>query len=186
MKKLLLGIALFAVALMPVSAEPLGKDKIKEVKPVASIDLNRYTGKWYEIARFPNWFQKHCVGNVVAEYQLLTEDKLKVINRCDKDDGKAEEEIGVAKTVGSTTKAKLKVSFSAAWMSWLPMVWGDYWIIALASDYSHAVVGVPGRKYLWILSREKTMKAEDYEKAVAQAAAQGFDVSKLVITKQAD
>ena len=186
MKRIALSLFLFSFLATAAGAQEGMKKKIKEVKPVATIDLNRYMGKWHEIARFPNWFQKHCISQVTAEYQLLTEDKVKVTNRCRKEDGQIETAVGMARPVGSGTKAKLKVSFSPAWMSWLPMVWGDYWIIALAPDYTYAVVGVPGRKYLWILSRENGMKKEVYEQAVQAAAAQGFDVSKLVMTKQAD
>jgi len=80
--------------------------------------------------------------------------------------------------------SKLKVRFAPAWLSWLPAVWGDYWIIELAPDYSYSVVGTPDRKYLWILSRTPQMDAATYDRLVRQSAAKGFDVARLVKTNQ--
>lgn len=80
---------------------------------------------------------------------------------------------------GSQTNSKLLVRFAPAWLSWLPVVWGDYWIIDLAPDYSYAVIGEPRREYLWLLSRTPKMGAAAYEKFLAGAAAKGFDVSKV-------
>jgi apolipoprotein D and lipocalin family protein len=156
----------------------------KAIETVATVDLNRYAGKWFEIARFSNWFQKQCAGEVTAEYRERKDGNIDVVNRCQKTDGTFEEIVGIAKVADAENKAKLKVSFAPDWMSWLPMVWGDYWIIALAPDYSYALVGVPGRKYLWVLSRTPTMQKEAYDEAVKRAAQQGFDVSKLVKTRQ--
>ena len=154
------------------------------VKTVESVNLDRYVGKWHEIAKFPNRFQKNCAGNVSAEYHKLEDGRISVINRCMKLDGIDEQVAGVAKVVEASGNAKLKVRFAPAWLSWLPMVWGDYWVIALAPDYSYVVVGEPKREYLWVLSRTPTMPDEKYREAVKQAEKQGFDVKKLVQTKQ--
>jgi apolipoprotein D and lipocalin family protein len=107
-----------------------------------------------------------------------------VVNRCRTTEGETEAR-GVARIVDERTFAKLKVRFAPAWLSWLPMVWGDYWIIGLAPDYSWAVVGDPGRDYLWILARAPHL--DDASTAVARAAARenGFDVTRLVPTSQA-
>ena len=119
---------------------------------VDSVDLQRYLGKWYEIASYPAWFQKDCTGST-ADYSLLPDGKIEVINRCRKDslDGPLKESKGKAEVVDTATNAKLKV-----WFFW-PFK-GNYWIIDLDPDYQWAVVGEPSRKYLWILSRTPTME----------------------------
>ncbi|MBC7490293.1 MAG: lipocalin family protein, partial [Glaciimonas sp.] len=89
-----------------------------------------------------------------------------------------------AQVTDVTSHAKLKVRFAPAWTAWLPFVWGDYWVLDLASDYSYAVVGEPGRNYLWVLSRTPNLPDVMYQAGLAKVAAQGFDVSKLVRTKQ--
>ncbi len=154
------------------------------VKTVESVNLDRYVGKWHEVAKFPNRFQKNCAGNVTAEYHKLEDGRISVTNRCMKLDGINQQAAGVAKVVEGSGNAKLKVRFAPAWLSWLPMVWGDYWIIALAQDYSYVVVGEPKREYLWVLSRTPTLSEEKYLEAVKQAEKQGFDVKKLERTKQ--
>lgn len=162
----------------------------QDVVAVPSIDLNRYTGKWYEIARFPNRFQKSCASNVTAEYRTRSDGNIDVTNRCKKDDGSMDEAVGIARltaasdSLGSATNSRLKVRFAPEWLSWLPFVWGDYWVIDLAPDYSYAVVGTPGRDYLWVLSRSPILTEPSYQLALAKITAQGFDVSKLVKTKQ--
>ncbi|MBB5199787.1 lipocalin family protein [Glaciimonas immobilis] len=159
----------------------------QEVTAVPSVDLSRYVGKWYEIARFPNSFQKACTGNVTAQYRSRADGKIDVINRCKKNDGSVDEAVGLARVSndsGSATNSRLKVRFAPEWLSWLPLVWGDYWVLDLAPDYSYAVVGEPGRKYLWVLSRTPKLTDSTYRAALAKVAAQGFDVSKLVKTPQ--
>jgi uncharacterized protein YbjT (DUF2867 family)/lipocalin/ligand-binding SRPBCC domain-containing protein len=155
------------------------------VRTVRLVELDRYTGDWYEIARFPNRFQRQCLGDVRATYARRPDGRLDVANRCRTAEGETEAR-GVARIVDERTFATLKVRFAPAWLSWLPMVWGDYWIIGLAPDYSWAVVGDPGRDYLWILAR--TPQLDDCSTAEAQAAARdnGFDVTRLVSTPQAD
>ncbi len=155
----------------------------KPVRTVASVDLDRYVGDWFEIARFPNRFQRQCLGDVRASYVRRPDGRLDVVNRCRTADGETEAR-GVARVVDEQTFAKLKVRFAPEWLSWLPVVWGDYWIIGLASDYSWAVVGDPARDYLWILARAPRL--DDRSVATARAAAQdnGFDVGRLVPTPQ--
>jgi apolipoprotein D and lipocalin family protein len=154
------------------------------VRTVPFVDLDRYVGHWYEIARFPNRFQSQCVGDVRATYARRSDGRLDVVNRCRVAEGETEAR-GVARIVDERTLSKLKVRFAPAWLSWLPVVWGDYWIIALAPDYSWVVVGAPGRDYLWILARAPQL--DDDSIAVARAAARdnGFDADRLVPTPQA-
>ena len=126
----------------------------RPLEPVPSIDLNRYIGTWYEIARLPNSFQEKCLGDVTANYSFNDDGTIRVINRCRKENGEMTEAEGKARRLSmDEPNSKLEVRFAPAWLSWLPFVWGNYWVIELAEDYSYAVVGEPKREYLWILSR---------------------------------
>jgi apolipoprotein D and lipocalin family protein len=174
MKKYLL-VLLLSVANLALAQDPV---------TVPTVDLDRYVGKWFEIARFPNRFQTQCTGEVSAEYVKRADGNIEVINRCAKTDGSMDQAIGEARVVDSVSRAKLKVRFAPAWLSWVPFVWGDYWILDLAADYSTVAVGDPSRKYLWILARTKSLPAPVYDNMVAKLAAQGFDVAALVKTRQ--
>ena len=145
---------------------------------VPEVDLNRYLGQWYEIASYPAWFQKGCTGST-AEYSLLPDGKIQVINRCYKGrlDGPLKESKGKAEVVDTTTNAKLKV-----WFFW-PFK-GNYWIIDLHPDYQWAVVGEPSRKYLWILSRTPTMDAAVYQDILGRLPQKGYAPDKLKKTEQ--
>lgn len=170
-------LAVTAVLASAASPQPLG------VAP--SVDLSRYAGKWYEIGRLPNRFQNSCAGEVIAAYSLLEGDQLKVVNQCRQNNGQTTTAEGEARLADKSGRnSKLKVRFAPAWLSWLPAVWGDYWIIDLAPDYSFSVVGTPDRKYLWILSRTPQMDDAIYQRIVQQTAAKGFDVFRLVKTRQ--
>jgi apolipoprotein D and lipocalin family protein len=149
------------------------------VETVASVDLNRYMGEWHEIARFPNRFQRQCAGDVRATYTLRSDGRVDVLNQCRTAEGETSSARGLARVVDSRTRARLEVRFAPAFLSWLPLVWGDYWVIGLADDYGWAVVGSPNREYLWILSRTPSLEDAQYEQALGRAKANGFDVSRL-------
>ena len=149
------------------------------------VDLDRYAGDWFEIARFPNRFQRKCVGDVRASYSRRADGRLDVVNRCRTDDGQTEAR-GIARIVDDRTFAKLEVRFAPGWLSFLPAVWGDYWVIGLASDYSWAVVGDPGREYLWILARSSALDDQSLAAARTVARDNGFDIDRLVSTTQRD
>jgi apolipoprotein D and lipocalin family protein len=167
-----------------LSVKTEGQEK-EPLRVVPSVDLPRYAGLWYEVARLPNRFEEKCASDVTAEYTLKDEDRLKVVNRCRKQDGKTTEAVGVARLADKKgPNSRLKVRFAPAFLSFLPMVWGDYQIIELAPDYTHAVVGAPDRKYLWILSRTPQLDEATYQRLAEAARAQGFDVSRLMRTKQ--
>ncbi|MFN0086294.1 MAG: lipocalin family protein [Blastocatellia bacterium] len=162
-------------------------DGPKRLEVMSSVDFSRYTGKWYEIARLPNRFQNKCAGDVAAVYSLLEDGQLKVVNECRQNNSRTERVEGKARLADkSGSNSKLEVRFAPAWLSWLPAVWGDYWIIDLAPDYSFSVVGTPDRKYLWILSRTPHMDEAIYRRIIEQTAAKGFDVARLVKTRQSD
>lgn len=154
-------------------------------RTVPSVDLTQFAGTYYEIARYPNKFQKRCSGDVTATYALRPDGRIDVVNRCRTADGSMVEARGVAKRAKNHAgNARLKVRFAPAFLSWLPQVWGDYWIIGLATDYSYAVVGDPARQYLWILSRVPRLPDLSYRQAVQIAEANGFDAARLVATPQ--
>lgn len=156
----------------------------QEVRTVAKVDLTQYLGTWYEIARFPNRFQKDCAANVTAQYSKRADGQIDVVNRCKQADGKIDQASGLARVENAQTNAKLKVSFAPDWLNWVSFIWADYWIIDLAPDYSLAAVGDPSRDYLWILSRTPTIGDAEYEALVNRVTAQGFDTAKLVKTVQ--
>jgi len=148
------------------------------LETVAHVDLGRYLGTWYEIASFPQSFQRGCTGTT-ASYTLRDDGELDVTNRCRLGSLEGEEKValGRARLVDRATNAKLEVSFFRPF-------WGPYWIVDLAPDYSYAVVGHPGRDYLWILSRTPTMSEATYQEIVTRLRAQGYDTSRLVRTLQ--
>jgi apolipoprotein D and lipocalin family protein len=151
------------------------------------VDLDRYQGRWYEIARLPNSFQSQCAADVTADYEVQPDGRIAVLNRCRKEDGEQIQAEGVARAAGEgTPSSMLEVRFAPGFLSFLPQVWGDYQIIALAPDYSYAMVGEPGRDYLWILSRTPRMDSGTYNRLVEEAQAQGFEVRRLMKTRQSE
>lgn len=185
-KQLLLGalVSIFMTSFIFGYSEINLDDDKKPVTAVKSVDLKRYAGKWFEISRYPNKFQTKCAGNVTATYVLKGEKEVEVINECVKKNGETTKAKGKAKIADEKTNAKLKVRFAPGWLSWLPFVWGDYWILDLDEDYQHVVVGDPARDYLWILSRESTLDDATYQSLLEKVSEMGFDPNKLVKTSQ--
>lgn len=144
---------------------------------VPSVDLDRYAGTWHEIARYPNFFERMCARDVTAQYTRNPDGTIAVVNSCRKEDGTIARAEGVARVVGP---AKLEVRFAPAWLGFLPFVWGDYWVIDLAPDYSYSVVGAPGRDYLWILAREPQLDDATMAAITARLVALGFDPARIV------
>ncbi len=161
-----------------------GQPADKALSTIPELDVPRYMGTWYEIAKFPNWFQRKCVSGTKAEYSLNSDGTVKVINRCKLDSGEMIEAIGAAKQIGPASSPKLKVRFAPGWISFLPFVWGDYWVIDLDTRYQIVAVSEPKREYLWILSRKPSIDPVEYKNLLARLAKQGFDLSKLEVTKQ--
>ena len=150
-----------------------------ELKVVDHVDLSRYLGKWYEIARIPVFFQSGCAGGVTATYTLLAEGTVRVLNQCCADDGQKKQAKGRAWVVDKKTNAKLKVSFVPILSK---LFAGDYWIIDLGPNYEYAVVGHPSRDIGWILSRTPTLP-DDIMKGIAERLkANGYDFSRFKIT----
>lgn len=147
------------------------------VASVAEVDLPRYGGKWFEIASFPMFFQRNCIGDTTADYVLTPEGDVAVTNRCRTESG-FDEARGQATVVEGSRNARLKVSFFWPFRS-------DYWVIGLDPEYRWAVVGNPNRKYLWILSRSPQLPQALLDAALQAASAQGYDLTQLRYTKQA-
>jgi apolipoprotein D and lipocalin family protein len=151
------------------------------------VDLARYSGRWYEIARLPNRFQESCARDVVATYTLRPDGRVDVLNECQRKDGEIKTARGVARRADEKGPAsRLKVRFAPAFLSFLSAVWGDYWIVELDRDYRHVIVGEPSRKYLWILSRTPRMDSGVYDSLVARARTLGFDTERILRTEQSE
>lgn len=182
MRRILLGAALL---LAGCAQQPDHRAEAAPPETVSSVDLKRYQGLWYELARYPNRFEDDgeagpCVG-VTAEYALREDGTLRVVNSCRQGslDGPLDVAEGTARRVGP---GRLEVKFAP---SWVPFAWGDYWVLALEDDYSAALVGSPDGKYLWVLSRTPSLPPETYDRLLGAAAAEGYDVAALRPTPQA-
>lgn len=177
----LLALSLFAGSALLLSGcatvfsrHPVGNAAVPQ--PAKPVDLQRYLGKWYELARYEQGFQKDCDG-VTAEYALKDDGAISVLNRCRKPDGTIDDAKGTAKIVDPATNAKLKVSFFEPF-------YGDYWILDHADDYSWAIVGEGSGRYLWLLNRQAVPGQAALDAQIARARALGYDVSMLRITRQ--
>jgi apolipoprotein D and lipocalin family protein len=154
------------------------------VQTIASLDVPRYMGTWFELAKFPNVFQRRCVSNTRAVYTLNVDNTVQVLNRCRIQDGSTIEALGQAKQIGNATSPVLKVRFAPEWLGWLPLVWGDYWVIDLDDQYQLAAVSDAKREYLWVLSRSPKIDQTRYAALLQRLKQQGFDVDKLQVTPQ--
>jgi apolipoprotein D and lipocalin family protein len=178
--RLFLALLPFVALAASVRAQQPAKPPLKVVPEV---DLARYMGTWHEIARLPFRFEDKCASDVTATYSLLDGGNVLVINGCRTKDGTLTEAKGLARrAVKDGPAGKLKVRFAPAWLGFLPFVWGDYWIVELAPDYSYAAVGVPDRRYLWILSRTPSMDEATLRQLLARLEQNGYDLARLIRT----
>jgi apolipoprotein D and lipocalin family protein len=153
---------------------PVGNAAVPQ--PAKSVELSRYLGRWYEIARYEQGFQKDCDG-VTADYALRADGGIDVLNRCRKPDGTVKDARGKAKIVDPVTNAKLKVSFFGPF-------YGDYWVLDHADDYSWSIVGEGSGRYLWLLTREAVPPQATTAGLIARAGQLGYDTSMLRMTLQ--
>jgi len=164
----------FIVAILPImffaGCSIFSSNNYSPLETVPKVDVQRYMGRWYEIASLPFSYQEGCTCTT-AEYEVQEDGVSKVTNSCLKE-GKVDQAVGKAFVVDGTNNTKLKVQFFWPFK-------GDYWVIDLADDYSYAVVGVPSRKYCWILSRTKTMNDETYLGIIERIKSKGFDVTQF-------
>jgi len=163
-------------ATTPAAAQPA------PVTALPVLDIPAYMGTWYQVAWFPNRFQKQCVSDTAATYRRIPEG-VEVTNRCRNAAGEVESIVGLARPDGATISgdklapAQLEVSFLPGWLRWLP-IWGSYWVIQLADDGRYAVVGEPGREYLWVLSRTPGLAPADESAIRSRLVQQGYDLGR--------
>ncbi|WP_318527326.1 lipocalin family protein [Ruegeria aquimaris] len=169
--------AVFALAASVAGAETY-RDRSVAINAVSALDIDRYLGRWYEIARFPNRFEEGCVG-VTADYALRDDGQVSVTNTCRKGalDGPVTTAEGVARVEGP---GKLSVTF----VPWLPFARGDYWVLYIDGGYTVAAIGTPRGKTGWILAREPRIGADMRARAEAALTANGYDTSKLIDVAQ--
>jgi len=167
----------FVVALLLSACAAPGQRESLETVP--RVELDRYAGRWHELALYPNRFQQDCAADTIATYTPLGEGRVGVRNSCRRADGAEMSVDGVAEVVDPATNAKLKVSFLPAWLRWTGIGRGDYWVLYLSPDYRVAIVGEPSREYLWILARTPTLPEAEYQALMAQVRAAGYDPARL-------
>jgi apolipoprotein D and lipocalin family protein len=177
-------IAVNSLLVIAMLAKTSGSETMDErpVKTVSKVDLERYLGLWYEIAKIPNRFQKKCAHGTTAEYTLHDDGRINVVNRCTEDNGSLSEIKGIAKIVDTTSNAKLKVSF-ISFLGWRPF-WGDYWVIGLDEDYRWAVVATPDRKYGWVLARSPTLDGKTMERIFTIIECNGYKRGVFEMSRQ--
>jgi apolipoprotein D and lipocalin family protein len=170
------------VIIVPATLSDSNPKDAPRVTTVTKVDLERYSGLWYEIAKIPNRFQKQCARGVTAEYVLREDGRLTVVNRCIKTNGDIDEAKGIAKIEDTASNAKLKVSF-VSFIGWRPF-WGDYWVIGLDEEYEWAVVGTPKRNYGWVLARTPTLEESTLEKIFAILERNGYERDTFEMSPQ--
>lgn len=154
-----------------------------DVTAVDHLDLDRYLGLWYEIARLPMRYEDDAATNVTAEYSLDDDGSIRVDNRCFDADGHPTQALGRATPAGDSP-ARLEVTFLPELLRWIPFTKGDYWVLKVDEDYQHALVGTPDRANLWFLSRSPCVAAAHEREFLAEAARQGFDLDRLIRPRQ--
>lgn len=169
---------LAGLALAACQSQPAGRDSDLPLQTVEAVDIDRYLGRWFEIARYDHGFERGCEG-VTADYARREDGLIAVTNTCYQGglDGEPRTADGRARIADETTNAQLEVSFFGPF-------WGDYWIIDLADDYAWAVVSEPKGRYLWILSRTPQMDPDTLQDRLDWLVAQGFDTSMLIFVEQ--
>ncbi len=189
LKQQLLAASLVAGAALSATAQTPAPTPAP-LAPIQSIDLTRYQGVWYQVALYPNRFQKMCASNTRATYALEEGGTVRVTNQCRNAESREVQAQGQARPArtaaisqGQLTPPQLQVRFAPEWLAWLPMVWGDYWVIQLGDDYRYAVVGEPKREFLWVLARETQLSASDWAAIESRLKEQGYDPMRLVREK---
>jgi len=174
-----LAVALLAAAsFIGAAAEP--------AQPVQQLDLRRYAGVWYEIARVPDDVPSRCAGDVTVNYAVRKDGRMAVTRRCRVGDGNFETQRGVARLQkGDDVGARLELNFSPRWLHWLPLGWHDHWVVAIDPGYDFAVVTDRERRGLWLMSRTPRIDADRLDALLAGLRAQGHPVDRLVRTPHA-
>ena len=176
--KQLLAILLIVTCSQTVQAQE------KKLAVVSHVEIDKYLGLWYEVARKPFYFQQDCIKNVTARYTLNENGNVIVDNRCIEEDQQEKRSVGEAFVVNAPYNSKLKVSFIPEAIRWLPFGRGDYWILKLDKDYRMVLIGEPSRKYLWILAREPKPDPELVDAYLKYASTLGYQLQDVIFTQQ--
>ncbi len=154
-------------------------DKYTTVIAINNFQIDKYLGKWYEVARLPNYFEKKCNFPITAEYAKQSNGTVSVTNTCLKNNGDINTSVGTAIFADKENIGQLKVTFAPSFLSWMSFAYGDYWV--LDTDYDHySLVGDPSKQYLWILSRTPFLPAETTQKLKTKAVSMGYDLNDLI------
>ncbi len=183
MIRIVLWLLFGSIVLLPVFGRKSFASEKSPLQTVDKVDLTKYAGRWFEIARLPNFFEKPDMHDITADYEILPSGMVSVRNSCTRGDGRRTSVLGVARSTDDS-HAKLKVTFAPRLFRFLPFVWGDYWILTLDPDCQQAIVGDQSRRYLWFLSRKAEVTPEDYDRLCKSAADKGFNTSQLIRPKQ--
>lgn len=179
-------IALGGAVLIGLGAVTMAYAQTKPLQTVEKIELDRYLGVWYEVARKPLSFQNKCDRDVSAQYTLNENGNIQVDNRCYGKEGQLYQSVGEAFVQNSPNNTKLKVSFLPEIVRWLPVGRGDYWILKIDENYQTVLVGEPDRKYMWVLSRDPKPDPAVVNEYLNYAKSVGYDLADVIHTKQTD
>ena len=177
-------IAVGGVVLLGLGAATLAYAQTKPLQTVDKVQLDRYLGVWYEIARKPMYFENKCSRDITATYTLNENGNVSVTNRCFSKDGQLQQSIGEAFVQNAPFNTKLKVSFLPEAIRWLSVARGDYWILKIDDDYQTVLVGEPRRKYMWVLSRSAQPDQAVVNEYLEYAKSVGYNLTDLIHTKQ--
>ena len=160
---------------------------LQPLQALPALEVGPYMGRWYQVAYYPNFFQKQCVSDTTATYRELGDGTLEVLNRCRTASGAFDQALGLARPVhgasrveeGQLRPARLEVSFLPSWLRWLGVGWGAYWVVDRPDHGRYAIISEPRREYLWVLARTPQLTAEDRTAVRARLLALGFDLERL-------
>ena len=173
-------IVMGGVVLTGLAVGTIAYAQAKPLPTVEKVELDKYLGVWYEVARKPMFFERKCAFNVTATYTLNENGNIVVDNKCADQDGDLQQSLGEAFVVNAPFNSKLKVSFLPEGVRWIPVGRGDYWILKLDEDYQTVLVGEPRRKYLWVLSRIPNPKKEIIHEYLNYAKSLGYDIHDVI------
>jgi apolipoprotein D and lipocalin family protein len=160
----------------------VGAASAQTVAPAPGSQFTRWEGRWYEVARLTNWPERNCGPEVAATFLRRTDGDISVIHQCRKTDGSWGVALGEGRFEEASPPQTLGVRFISLWYTVPPFTWGDYYALALDLNARYVIFGSTDRDNLWIMSQTRTIDDDVYQRAVAQAAALGYDTAKLVRT----
>lgn len=177
------------VSALPAAAAPhaTAAPVAPPLQPLAQLEVAPYMGRWYQVAYYPNFFQRQCVSDTSATYRDRGDGTVEVTNRCRTSSGGFDQVVGTARPVtgvsilsaGAVKPARLEVSFLPAWLRWTGIGWGAYWVVDRPDHGRYAIVSEGKRDYLWVLSRTPGLSVEDRQAVRQRLLELGFDLERL-------